>query len=81
MRPSDSIRPDKRLDCRGLHCPEPALRTRIELDRMASGEVLEVIADDPGADEDIRSLAARLGHEILSMECDGDEVRLLIRRR
>ncbi|MBS7652877.1 MAG: sulfurtransferase TusA family protein [Candidatus Bathyarchaeia archaeon] len=78
---SSRIRADKTIDCIGLHCPEPVFRTRIELDRMASGEVLEVIADDPGAEEDIKRLVTRLGHEILSLECEEDKVRFFIKRR
>lgn len=69
------------MDVTGLHCPEPVLRTRIELDRMAPGEVLEVLADDPEAKEDIKHLVTRLGHEILSIQCEGERVRLLIKRR
>ncbi len=77
----DGRRPDRTLNCIGMRCPEPLLRTRIELDRMASGEVLEVIADDPEAEEDIKRLAARLGHEIISLESREGRVRILIGRR
>ncbi|MBS7637900.1 sulfurtransferase TusA family protein [Candidatus Bathyarchaeota archaeon] len=78
---SPSVSPDRTLNCMGLHCPEPVLRTRIELDRMAPGMVLEVHADDPEAEEDIKRLVTRLGHEILSIESEGARVRFLIRRR
>jgi tRNA 2-thiouridine synthesizing protein A len=49
-------RPDRTLDCLGLYCPEPVFKARMELDEMKKGEVLEVLADDPAAEEDIRSL-------------------------
>lgn len=73
--------PDRRLDCVGLYCPEPIFRTRIELDRMRSGEVLEVVADDPSAEEDIPRLTRRLGHELLEVRREGDRLIFLIRKR
>ena len=72
--------PDKVLDCIGLYCPEPVFRTRLALDEMEAGEVLEVTADDPAAEEDIKRLVRRLGHEILSLESDDDQVRFVIRK-
>jgi TusA-related sulfurtransferase len=74
------INPDKILDCTGLYCPEPVFRTRLGLDELEEGQTLKVTADDPAAEEDIRRLVKRLGHEILSLESDGDEVEFLIRK-
>lgn len=74
-------KPDKVLDCLGLYCPEPVFRTRLGLDELDEGQVLEVIADDPAAEEDIKRLASRLGHEVLLLESDDDQVRFLIRKR
>ncbi|MCW3991893.1 MAG: sulfurtransferase TusA family protein [Candidatus Bathyarchaeota archaeon] len=64
----------------GLYCPEPIFRTRLMLDEMDVGEVLEVTADDPAAEEDIRRLVARLGHEVLSLESEGDNIKILIKK-
>jgi tRNA 2-thiouridine synthesizing protein A len=74
----EPIKPDRVLDCLGLYCPEPIFRTRLMLDEMDVGEVLEVTADDPAAEEDIRRLVARLGHEVLSLESEGDNIKILI---
>jgi TusA-related sulfurtransferase len=71
---------DRTLDCIGLYCPEPVFRTRIELDKMEVGEVLEVLADDPAAETDIRSLVKNLGQELLSVNSVGKGVQLLIRK-
>ena len=68
------------LDCTGLYCPEPVFRTRLSLDELEVGQVLKVTADDPAAKEDITRLVKRLGHEILSLESDEDEVEFLIRK-
>lgn len=76
-----AARLDKVLDCIGLYCPEPVFRTRLALDEMEAGEVLEVTADDPAAEEDIKRLVRRLGHEILSLESDDDQVRFVIRKK
>jgi len=52
----------------------------MELDEMKIGEVLEVLADDPAAEADIRSLAKHLEQEILSVNKEGDTVRILIKK-
>jgi len=74
------VRPDRTLDCLGLYCPEPVFRTRIELDNMRIGEILEVLADDSAAEADIRSLSKRLEQEIISVSKDGNTVRILIKK-
>jgi TusA-related sulfurtransferase len=74
------VKPDRELDCIGLFCPEPIFRTRMELDTMAEGEILEVTADDPAAEEDIARLARRLGHEILDVRKEGGKVVFLIKK-
>ena len=75
-----SAEPDRSLDCIGLYCPEPVFRTRLALDDLQVGQVLEITADDPAAEEDIKRLVRRLGHEILELESDGGEVRFLIKK-
>jgi TusA-related sulfurtransferase len=74
------VKPDKTLDCLGLYCPEPVFKTRIELDDMKVGEVLEVMADDPAAEADIRSLVKHLEQEIMSISKEGNAVRILIKK-
>lgn len=64
----------------GLFCQEPVFRTRIVLDEMKVGEVLEVLADDPAAEEDIRSLVKNLGQEIVSVTRSGTQVQILIKK-
>ncbi len=71
---------NRKLDCLGLYCPEPVFRTRMELDEMKKGEILEVLADDPAAEEDIKSLVKNLGHEIIDAEKEKDTVRILVKK-
>ena len=77
---SEQSKPDRTVDCLGLFCPEPIFRVRTELDNMKVGEVMEVLADDPAAEEDIRSLCKRLEQEILSVRREGNTVRFIIKK-
>jgi len=74
------VEPNRTLDCLGLYCPEPVFRTRMELDDIRIGEVLEVLADDPAAEADIRSLVKRSEQEIVDVSKDGNTVRILIKK-
>ena len=77
---SAEVKPDRRLDCLGLFCPEPVFRVRMELDDMKVGEIVEVLADDPAAEEDIKALCKRLEQEIISLSKQGNTLRFLIRK-
>jgi TusA-related sulfurtransferase len=70
----------KSLDCIGLFCPEPLFQTREAMDGLNVGDVLEVFADDPAAEEDLRRFAKRAGHEIVLIEDQGDHKQFLIRK-
>jgi len=73
-------KPDRTLDCVGLYCPEPVFKTRLELDEMKVGETLEVLADDPAAESDIRSLVKNLKQELVSVVRKGDQVQIMIKK-
>lgn len=68
------------LDCVGLFCPEPLFQTREAMDALDVGDVLEVLADDPAAEEDLTRFAKRAGHEVVAIEDEGDYKRFLIRK-
>ncbi len=62
----------KTLDTKGLNCPLPVLKARRAMKDLAPGEVLEVLATDPGAVEDFRHFSEATGHAILeTREEDG----------
>lgn len=73
-------KPKQTLDCIGLFCPEPLYQTRKNMDSLEKGEVLEVLADDPTAAEDIPRFAKRAGHEVISSENTDGQLRILIRK-
>lgn len=75
-----TAKPNKTLDCLGLYCPEPVFKTRMELDEMRVGEILEIMADDPAAEGDIRTLAKHLGHEIIAVTKEDNTVKILIKK-
>jgi TusA-related sulfurtransferase len=69
------------LDATGLYCPEPLFQTRTHLDdEIDIGEILEVLADDPAAEEDIKRLVKRTGHELISFENKTGVFRFLIKK-
>ena len=66
------------LDCIGLYCPAPVLKTRQEIDKLAIGEILEVWADDPAAEEDLKAWAKRSGQKILEIDKTDEGMKFLI---
>ncbi|MFY9300646.1 MAG: sulfurtransferase TusA family protein [Candidatus Nitrosotenuis sp.] len=70
----------KKLDTRGLFCPEPVFRTKIEIERMQVGETLTVLADDPNAEDDISRWVKRNGHELLSLQKRDSELEFSIKK-
>lgn len=68
------------LDCIGLYCPTPVHNTRQEMDKLAIGEILEVLADDPAAEEDLKAWAKRAGQKILEIEKNDEGMRFLIQK-
>ncbi|OGL06416.1 MAG: hypothetical protein A3H48_02095 [Candidatus Rokubacteria bacterium RIFCSPLOWO2_02_FULL_71_18] len=70
----------KKIDCVGLFCPVPILRTRDALRRLAVGELLEVTADDPAVPADMQSWTARTGHALVEVEKHGPVFRFVVRK-
>ncbi|MEM7670925.1 MAG: sulfurtransferase TusA family protein [Pseudomonadota bacterium] len=69
-----------RLDATGLLCPLPVLKARKRLGPLSSGEVLDVIADDPAARIDIPHFCTEQGHELLELT-DLEDGQMLFRLR
>ena len=80
MDSSSSKRAHQILDCIGLYCPMPVIRTKQEVDKLAVGETLEVLADDPAAEEDLKAWAKRTGQKILEIEKTTEGLRFLIKK-
>jgi TusA-related sulfurtransferase len=76
----DVIKYDNEVDCVSLYCPMPIAMTKEEIDKMEVGQILKVEADDPAAEEDIKSWAKRTGNELLKFEKDGSIMTFYIRK-
>ncbi len=72
---------DKELDARGLNCPLPILRTKKMLAEMESGQVLQILATDPGSVKDFAAFAKQTGNELLSSAEVNKEFVYLMRRK
>ena len=72
---------DKDVDARGLNCPLPILRTKKALSEMQSGQVLRILATDPGSAKDFESFARQTGNELLSQAELADKVLEFFMRR
>lgn len=57
---------DKELDARGLNCPLPILRAKKALNEMQAGQVLKIVATDPGSVKDFQAFSKQTGNELLS---------------
>ena len=76
------MKPDELLDCVGLFCPQPLFQTKQAIESIKPGQVLEILADDPAAEEDLRRFCKRTGNEFLSVKNFPDGVQhILIRRK
>jgi len=72
---------DRELDARGLNCPLPILKTKKALAEMTSGQVLHVLATDPGSVKDFQAFARQTGNELLAQD-EADKVfRFYMRKK
>lgn len=71
---------EKVIDVRGLYCPEPVFRTKIEIERLTIGDKLKVLSDDPESEEDISRWVKRTGHELISINKREKDLEFLIRK-
>jgi len=74
------IQVDRTLDCLGLFCPMPIVKTREAMRAMAAGQILEMLSDDPSSEADMKSWAKRTGNELVAVTKDGSTYRFLVRK-
>ena len=68
------------VDCTGLQCPLPVIKTAQAIKGLEPAQVLELLATDPGVEPDMRAWTGRTGNELLSISKEGDVFHVLIRR-
>jgi TusA-related sulfurtransferase len=72
--------PTKSIDVRGLYCPEPVFRTKMEIEHLKIGDTLKVIADDPESEEDISRWVNRNGHQMISINKSDKDLEFMIKK-
>jgi tRNA 2-thiouridine synthesizing protein A len=72
---------DKELDTSGLSCPLPILKAKKVLNDMTSGQVLRVVATDPGSVKDFESFSRQTGHPLLASDEQGDSFIFLLKKK
>ena len=72
---------DKELDARGLNCPLPILRARKALNDMQSGQVLRIVATDPGSVKDFQVFSKQTGNQLLSHAAAQKEFTFYLKRK
>jgi TusA-related sulfurtransferase len=71
----------KELDTRGLNCPLPILKAKKALADMVSGQLLRVVATDPGSVRDFQAFARQTGNELVEQTSGGGDFVHVLRRR
>lgn len=71
---------DRKIDCVGLFCPVPIIKTAEALSALSPGRILEMTSDDPASLADMKSWSARTGHELLEIDKHGAVFRFVIRK-
>lgn len=74
------MKADQTLDCIGLYCPMPIVKTAQKIKELKEGEILEVLSDDKGIKLDMPAWCRTTGHECLGMEEKNGEIKVYVRK-
>ncbi|MBN2399468.1 MAG: sulfurtransferase TusA family protein [Candidatus Aminicenantes bacterium] len=74
------IHSDQTLDCSGLACPLPILKTKKAMEGLAVGQILEMIATDPGSPSDMDAWCQKTGQQLVDSKQEGDKFIFYIKR-
>jgi len=74
------MKADQSLDCIGLYCPMPIIKTAEKIKQLKPGEVLEVVADDKGIKLDMPAWCETTGHEFLGVDEEGNEIKVYVKK-
>lgn len=77
----EHLTPDRELDTRGLNCPLPILRTKKALNELGSGQVLKVLATDPGSVRDFQAFCKQTGHALLRSTEERGEFLFVLQKK
>ncbi len=71
---------DESLDCFGLICPMPIIKTAQVFKKMKLGQVLEIVATDKGIKQDMPAWCKTTGNECLAIEDKGEEIKVYVKK-
>ena len=77
----DTMTISKELNCAGMTCPLPILKTKKAIDTLHPGDILKMVSTDPGSASDMTAWANRTGNEILKTEQDGGDFIFYVKKR
>jgi len=69
------------VDARGLSCPLPIVKTALAIRELTSGDLVEVLATDPGSTKDFAAWSKTTGHQLVESSVDGKVFRYLVRKK
>jgi tRNA 2-thiouridine synthesizing protein A len=72
--------PVQTIDVKGKACPIPVVKTAKVMKELKAGDLLEVLATDPGVDPDMHAWTKQTGNELISIEQDAGVFRVLLRK-
>ncbi|MBM2849017.1 MAG: Uncharacterized protein family [Anaerolineales bacterium] len=75
-----TLKADKTLDCTGMLCPVPVIKTSKAIKELQVGQVLQMVATDPGAPADMEAWSRQTGNELLDSHKEGDKFVFYFRR-
>jgi tRNA 2-thiouridine synthesizing protein A len=74
------VKADYTIDCVGLYCPMPIIKTMQKIKELKKGEVLEIVADDKGIKKDMPAWCQATGNECLGIEEAAGEIRVYVKK-
>ncbi len=75
------VKVDQQVDARGLSCPMPIVKTAQAIKTMTPGQVLEVLATDPGSVKDFAAWSKSTGNDLVESTSDGAVYRFVIAKK
>jgi len=73
--------PESQLDCSGMNCPLPLIKTSQHIKKISPGSILEVISTDPRSKDDLHTWARQTGNEMVNTEEHENMIRFYIRKK
>jgi len=78
---SDVIKEDQVLDCSGMLCPVPVVKASKAMKELQSGQVLKMVATDPGAPPDMEAWSRQTGNELLLSTTEGGKFVFFLKKK